>query len=305
MSFTVTVLGSSSALPTSTRNLSAHVVKVHERFFLIDCGEGTQMQMRKFKINFSKVNHIFISHLHGDHYFGLFGLISTFALLGQKCPLEIYSPPDLENLLMYQLNYLYPKGLPFPINFHLLDSSKSEIIFDDDKLSITTIPLLHRMPTCGFLFHEKPKLRNIRKECIEQYSLSIRDIVKIKQGFDLEIDDETIVPNHLLTIAPPPPKSYAYCSDTGYNEKMVPIIENVDLLYHEATFCNEEIDLATEKLHSTARQAAVIASLAKPKKLLIGHFSARHKTTDLLLKEARDVFSETFVVEDGLTFEVG
>ncbi len=303
MTFSLTILGSSSALPTSTRFPSAHVLNVHERFFLIDCGEGTQMQMRKFKIRFGKINHIFISHLHGDHTLGLYGLISTLVLLDRKSKLTIYAPPRLEEILLNHLE-AFDITLPFPLQFISLNCTSSERIYEDKILFVETIPLKHRVPTCGFLFKEKPRLRNIRKEMIEHYEIPIKKMQDIKEGADLILESGEVIPNEKLTLQPEPPRSFAYCSDTLYTKGILNKIKGVDMLYHEATFMHDMVDQARENFHSTGHQAAMLAKEADAGTLILGHFSARYKDLSPLLKEARAVFENTFLAEDGAMYHL-
>ncbi len=301
MSFSLTVLGSSSALPTAKKFTTAHVLEVHGQYFLIDAGEGVQMQIRKYKISFSKINHLFISHLHGDHFFGLPGFISSLGLLGRKNDLHIYSHPSLQKILNTILDNV---ELKFKIIYHSLNYKKSELIFESKHLTVTSIPLVHRIPTCGFVFREKEKLRSIRKDMIQFYEIPIKDILSIKEGHDFETKDGTLVKNTHLTTAPPPAFSYAYCSDTKYTEKIIPYIKNVDLLYHEATF-GEELKLLAQKTgHSTTVQAATIAHKAEVKKLLIGHFSSRYNDYRFLEKEAKKIFLNTKAVADGERYEL-
>lgn len=303
MKFSLTILGSSSALPTSTRYTSAHVLNVHERFFLIDCGEGTQMQLRRQKIKLGKINHIFISHIHGDHTFGLFGLLSSYGFLNRTTDLHIYASPDLETIIN---NHLIAFGvfLPYKLVFHALDCSRSEKIYEDDKMWVETIPLKHRIPTCGFLFKEKPKLKNIRKDVIEKYKISIKEIIRIKEGTDFVTPEGQVIQNEKLTIDPPKPRSFAYCADTRYHKGIITKIRHVDLLYHEATYMQDLADRAKETFHSTSFQAATMAKKAKVGKLVLGHFSPRYKNLNLLLDEARQVFKNTFIAEEGLTFSI-
>lgn len=311
MPFSLTVLGSSSALPTATSHPTAHFLNIHEQYFLIDCGEGTQMQLRRNRIKIQRINQIFISHLHGDHYFGLIGLITTMQLLGREKTLNIYSPPGLKPIIDIQLRGPYPSenssetGTDFPLIFHELDTNQNRVIYEDEKVSVATIPLKHRIPCCGYLFREKPKMKNIRKEMILKYQISIEQIQKIKLCEDFAINDGTIIPNEELTMPPAPSYSYAFCSDTQYNEKIIPIIHGTDLLYHEATFLHTLEQQAKKTAHSTALQAATIAQKANVKKLIIGHFSARYKNHDLLLKEARSVFENTVTAEEGKKYLVG
>lgn len=314
MGFFLTILGSSSALPTATTNPTAHLLNVNERFFLVDCGEGTQMQLRRNRVKIQRINHIFISHLHGDHYFGLIGLITTMQLLGREKELHIFSPPGLKPVIELQLNTPYQDKRPenssepenvigsFPIIFHELDTRLNEVIFEDDKIIVKSIPLKHRIPCCGFLFREKPKPRNILKEMLAKYKIPIDKIQKIKMGEDFIKEDGTIVKNDELTTDAPSSSSYAFCSDTQYNESIIPMIEGVNLLYHEATFLHDLEKQAKKTAHSTALQAATIAKKANVKQLIIGHFSARYKNTELLLKEAKSVFENTLLAEEGKTY---
>jgi ribonuclease Z len=303
VSFSLTILGSSSALPTSKRFTSAHLLNVDERLYLIDCGEGVQMQLRRFKIRFGKINHIFISHVHGDHILGLFGLLSSFNLLGRKEPLHIFSHHDLQKIISPNLQWLLGE-CQFPIVYHPVKPSGSELIFEDDKLTVHSIPLKHRIPTVGFLFREKSRMRNIKKEAIEKYELNFGEIVKIKDGADLRTKEGLVVSNNELTDPSFRQRSYAYCSDTAYYESIIPIISGVDLLYHEATFLHKELKRAKDNFHSTALQAATIAEKAKVKKLLIGHYSARYKDVTPLLDEAKNIFPDTEAVEDGDIYNV-
>jgi ribonuclease Z len=299
MSFSVTILGSSSALPTSNRYLTAHLLNVNERFFLIDCGEGTQFQLRRYKAKFSRLDHIFITHLHGDHVFGLPGLISTFNLLGRKNALHIYSHPHLEKILHQFLSNFYA-DLDFPVVYHTLNLASSELVFEDDKLEVLSFPLKHRIPTCGFVFREKPRMRNIRKDMIDYYKIPIREIPNVKRGEDFITEEGIVIPNGRLTFESETPKSYAFCSDTAYSTDILPYIREVDLLYHEATFSDADRDRAIETFHSTASDAARIALQANPKKLIIGHFSARYKDITQLGEEARKIFINTDTAEDGM-----
>lgn len=317
MGFILTILGSSSALPTATTNPTAHLLNVNERFFLIDCGEGTQMQLRRNRIKIQRINHIFISHLHGDHYFGLIGLITTMQLLGRETPLHIFSPPGLKPIIDIQLNSPAPAGTGedpaaqeeykggFPLIFHELDARQHKVIFEDDKITVKSIPLKHRIPCCGFLFKEKPKARNMVKEMLARHKISFEQIQKLKLGEDLVKEDGTVIKNEELTTAPSPSLSYAFCSDTRYNEAIIPIIEGVDLLYHEATFLHELEKQAKKTAHTTAFQAATIAMKANVKQLVIGHFSARYKNPDALLKEAQSVFENTLLAEEGKKYVIG
>jgi len=300
----VTILGSSSALPTSGRYPSAHVLTAHERLFLIDCGEGTQMQLRKTKSRFSKINHIFITHLHGDHVFGLYGLLSTFSLMDRKTPLHLYAPAKYEALLKSHLSD-FDINLSFEIDFIPLSGKDPVQILDDKYLTVTAFPLQHRIPAFGFLFTEKISDRNIIKECIEKYRIPLVRIPAIKKGEDFITEDGTLIKNQNLTLPPPKPLSYAYCSDTKYFKRLASFVSGVTLLYHEATFDKTKNDLAKITGHSTTEDAAKTALEAKAGALIIGHFSARYKDINPLVDEARAIFPETYPAIDGQTYEVG
>lgn len=296
MSVSVTILGSNSAIPTPKRNNSAHVLNVNERFFLIDCAEGTQVQLQKYSIKFQRINHIFISHLHADHYLGIFGLISTFNLLGRKKELNIYAHSDLEE----KMNIIFDKEVfCFNIIFHKLNFKSPELILDYKNLLVTSFPLKHRVEVCGFLFKEKIKELNIRKDAISRYNLSVLDIVSIKKGSDFILPDGNIIENSKLTFPPEKPGSYAYCSDTRYLENIISIIKDVDILYHESTFDATDKNLAKKTGHSTSEDAATIAQKSNAGKLIIGHFSARYPNTDKILQQAKNIFPRTFAVKDG------
>ena len=303
MPFELTILGSSSAIPTSERYPTAQVLNASGRFFLIDCGEGTQIQIRRQKIGFSKIQHIFISHLHGDHFYGLIGMISTLNLLGLKKDIHIYSPSQLKDIIQPQLDFL-KAGLQFKIIFHPLNLKKTQQIYSDEKMEVTSFPLKHSIGTCGFLFKEVQKEANIKKECIEKYNIPIPKIREIKQGAGFETSEGVFIPHEKLTSPPPPPRSYAFCSDTAFHLPIAEVIKDVDLLYHEATFTEELKEWAKNTLHSTAREAAEIAKMANARKLILGHFSARYKTVNPFLEEARAVFPNTVAAEDGSSYEV-
>jgi len=303
VTFELTILGSSSAVPTSKRNLTAHVLNVHERFFLIDCGEGTQLQLRKNNIRFGKIDHIFISHLHGDHIFGLFGLISTFNLLNRKNDLHIYAYQEIEKILESHIAY-FERNMSYKLVYHFFNPKKNELVFENDNLTVHTIPLKHKVPTCGFLFREKGHLRNLRKNVVETYQIPIKQIQSVKEGNDFINDDGELIPNERLTLPPYKTRSYAYCTDTAYSEKIVPIIENVDLLFHEATLAKNLQKQAKETTHSTSIDAATIAKKANVKKLIIGHFSARYKDVSVLLQQAQEIFPNTVAAEDGEKYSI-
>jgi ribonuclease Z len=303
MSFSLTVLGSSSALPTSKRFPTAQVLKVQERFFLIDCGEGTQIQLRKFKIPLSRIHHIFISHLHGDHVFGLYGLLSSMNLLGRHADITIHAHGDMEPTLEHFKRY-FGSELLFNIIFQPFPARRGNIIFEDKQVTVETIPLKHSIPVAGFVFREKQRPLNIRRDMVDFLKIPYREIVKIKAGADFIAEDGKVFRNHELTLPAVKPRSYAYITDTAYLEKITKRIENADLLYHEATFLECDLKLAKLTGHSTAIQAARIAEKAQATKLLIGHFSSRYKGTEAFAEEARSVFENTIAVEDGDVFQV-
>jgi ribonuclease Z len=302
VSFELTILGSSSALPTSKRFPAAHLLQVDERFFLIDCGEGTQIQLRKFGINPSRIHHIFISHLHGDHVFGLFGLLSTMGMMGRTVTLQLHGPEKLAAVLNDHLKYFGP--LPFQLSIHSPAKRADLPFFEDDKITVRAIPLKHRTETFGYLFREKQKPLNLRKEAISEYNLGIADRVRVKEGADFKLPDGTIIPNRELTLPPYRPRSYAYISDSRFDPDLIPLVKGVDLLYHEATFSGRDERLAKETFHSTAPQAATIAKEAGAGKLLIGHFSSRYKDLTVLVEEAREIFMQTEGVNDGDLFSI-
>lgn len=299
MSMELSILGCNSAIPTSYRNPSAQVLSVSGRIFLIDCGEGTQFQLRKMHVNFMRINHVFISHLHGDHVFGLIGLISTMSLLGRSTKLTIFAHEQLEGILRPQLDF-FCDNISFEVEILPLNFDRAEVILNIKGVQVTSVPLKHRLPTCGFVFREQPKEPNIVKNAIYKYGLSIADIVSIKNGKPFFDENGEEVPRKELVIASPLPKSYAYISDTSYCPDVIPNIKGVSLLYHEATFGEDNIELAKKTLHSTAKQAAMIAKQAGVGKLLIGHFSSRYRETDELEAEAQSVFPMTMAVWDGL-----
>lgn len=304
MQFSLTLLGTSSAMPQPGRFTSAQVLNVQERLYLIDCGEGTQMRMTDFQIKRSKINQIFISHLHGDHYYGLIGLLTSYALNDRKEPIDIFSPPGLEEIIKVMS---LPQGgevFPFPLRFHIVDTNQHQLIFEDKTLQVFSIPLLHRIPTSGYLFLEKERPRNILPKKIETYQISYPNIPAIKQGADFSLPNGEIIPNAELTTPPPQPRSYAYCSDTRFMPDIVPMIQNVDLLYHEATFMQNEQQNAIETLHSTAAEAATIAKSANVKQLVLGHFSTRYRDVKPLISEAKAIFPDTVEGIDGMVIEV-
>jgi ribonuclease Z len=290
-------------MPTSKRFPTAHLLNVNERFFLIDCGEGTQIQIRRFKLGFAKINRVFISHIHGDHVFGLFGLLSSFQLLGRKNELHIYGPGEIMEVVKFYEKY-FGTEQSYRITVHPLGYTRNMLVFEDERMEVFSFPLKHRVPTCGFLFREKPPDLNVKKEAIDKYKPGIENIHKIKKGEDLRLADGSIIPNSLLTLPPWKPRSYAYVSDTSFDPLLAEILQKVDLLYHEATFSREDEELAGITGHSSSVQAAKIALASNAGRLLIGHFSSRYKSAGLLLDEAKEIFANTEAVNDGDVFEV-
>ncbi len=302
--FEVNILGCGSALPTLRHYPTSQVVNLHEKLFMIDCGEGTQLQMRRARLPFSRLNHIFISHLHGDHCFGLPGLISTFALLGRTAPLHIHAPGELEHLLRPLLDY-HCKGATFTVEFHPFETKTPTVIFEDKSVEVTAIPMRHRIACCGFVLREKPGLPHIRRDMVDFHGIPLYEIVNIKQGADWQKPDGTIIPNSWLVTPAEPARSYAYYSDTAFVPENAQYIQGVSLLFHEATFAENDKTRADETLHSTARQAAKMAKMAKAGALLIGHFSSRYDSEQQLLNEARKVFPNTTLAHEGLCYAIG
>lgn len=302
-SFELLILGSSAATPTAKRNPTSQLLNIAERFFLIDCGEGTQMQLRRYKARFQSVNHIFISHLHGDHFLGLPGFIASMHLLGRQNELTIYGPKELEELIAI-IHKFSETQLNYPIKFVHTQTANKQLLFEDEKVEVYSVPLKHRIATTGFLFKEKPLPRNIDKYKLEKYNVSFAEIHKLKKGLDAVDNDGNVIKNEQLTIEGPKPRSYAFCSDTKYFEELAKNIEEVDLLYHESTFLESKTDRAAQTFHSTASQAAQMAVLARAGKLLLGHFSARYDNLDLFLEEARPIFSNTELAREGSIFSL-
>ena len=302
MSLKLTILGCHSATPRANAHPTSQLLEIKNHHFLIDCGEGTQVQLRKYGIRFSKIKHIFISHLHGDHFFGLVGLISTFRLLNRETELHIYGPKGIKEIITLQLK-LSNSWTTYPLIFHELTSKKSELIFEDEKVEVYTIPLDHRIYTNGFLYKEKLGERKLNMDEISKYpDIKICDYQNLKNGKDFTLEDGTVIKNNLLTLNPSLPLSYAFCSDTAYYPEIVEIISNVNCLYHEATFLNDKTELAKTTKHSTAAQAAQIAKTANVKQLLLGHYSSRYKETEKFKNEAEEIFGETLLAEEGKVF---
>ena len=301
MLFSVTILGCSAALPTASRYSTAQLLQTAGRFFLVDCGEGTQIQLRRFGLSALRISHIFISHLHGDHVFGLPGLISTMNMNGRQDPLHLYGPGDLEPMVRQVLHY--GNAPLFQLVFHVLPPSH-DVIYEDKRMQITSFPLKHRIPTWGFRFQEKERLRNMRPGVQAYYKIPIRQLPLIKAGEDFVCEDGTVIPNQRLTVPGIRPRSYAFCSDTMFSESIVPYIRDVDLLYHEATYAQAEEKRAAEVFHATSAQAARIAGMANARRLVIGHFSAKYKDLKQLLADATAVFPQTVLAYDGLTISL-
>ena len=295
------ILGCTAATPRTLANPTAQVLETKRHMFLIDCGEGTQVQLRRQKLRFARINHIFISHLHGDHFFGLIGLISTFMLLGRTEDLHIYGPKGIKEIILLQLK-LGNSYTAYKLYFHELESKESEVLFEDDRIKISTIPLDHRIYTNGFLFQEKEIEFELNIPLLQDLEIPVVYYQKLKQGGDIVVN-EFIYRNNDLTIRQLPQKSYAFCSDTKYNERILPLIKDCTVLYHESTFLEKDKDLAFKTGHSTAKEAAQIAKLADVKKLILGHFSSRYNDIKFFETEAKQIFSHTFLAKDGISFE--
>ena len=301
--FEIHILGCGSALPTTRHNASSQVIKIGNKQFMIDCGEGTQLQLRRRHIHFSFINHIFISHLHGDHCFGLIGLISTFGLLGRTAPLHIYADAMLEKVMKPQLDF-FCKDIKFPLFFHSIDARKHCVIFEDNSITVETLPLNHRMPCCGFLFKEKPKRRHLIGDIANFYNIPTYQRQNIKDGADFITPEGEIIPNSRLTKDADPSRSYAYCSDTRPCPDICEHLKGVDLLYHEATFAESEKERAKITYHSTASEAAEIAQKAEVKRLLLGHYSSRYDDDEQLLNEACEIFPDSICANEGMVVRI-
>ena len=297
--FELHILGCGSALPTTRHFATSQVVNLRDKLFMIDCGEGAQMQLRKSRLKFSRLNHIFISHLHGDHCFGLMGLISTFGLLGRTAELHIHSPKELEELLAPMLNF-FCHTLAYKVIFHEFDTRQASVIYEDRSMTVTTIPLQHRIPCCGFLFAEKARPNHIIRDMIDFYKVPVYELNRIKNGADYITPEGEVIANARLTRPSDPPRRYAYCSDTIFRREIAEQISGVDLLFHEATFAESELARAKETYHTTAAQAGRIAVEAGVRRLVIGHFSARYEDENVLLKEASAIFPDTILAKENL-----
>ena len=298
----LTILGCYAATPRTITNPTSQVLEIRNRMFLIDCGEGTQVQLRKNKLKFSKINHIFISHLHGDHFYGLVGLISTFMLLNRQTDLHVYGPKGIKEIILLQLRYSN-SFTGYNLYFHELTSKGSEIVYEDEKVVVKTIPLKHRVYTNGFFFEERVGDRKLNIDAVNKHKIDACYFQKIKNGSDITLEDGSVIANAEITFDPIPPKSYAFCSDTMYDETIIPIIENCDALYHETTFLESEADKAQKTMHSTAKEAATIAAKANVKQLILGHYSTRYANIDLFKEEAETIFPNVLLADDGSVFD--
>ncbi|WP_455628994.1 ribonuclease Z [Parabacteroides chinchillae] len=301
--FDINILGCGSALPTTRHLATSQIIDLRDKLYMVDCGEGTQVQMRHMRIKFSRLNHIFISHLHGDHCFGLPGLLSTLGMLGRTGELVIHGPKELENYLRPVLT-IFCKGLPYEIRINTVDTYQHSLIMEDRSLSVYSIPLKHRIPCCGYLFVEKQKEAHILREMTDFYQVPVRMMQEIKRGADFITEEGEIIPNARLTHPAKPAKRYAYCSDTAFYPNIIPYIEGVDLLYHEATFAECDAARAKETFHSTAKQAAEIAKRAQVKQLVIGHYSARYENLSQLKQEADEIYPDTALANEGMVISL-
>ena len=301
--FRVHILGCGSALPTLHHNASAQVVEIRGKLFLVDCGEGTQVQLRRSRLRFTKISAVFITHLHGDHCFGLIGMLSTFGLLGRTARLAIYAPAALEDMLKQQMQ-LFCHDFDYEVDFHAVDTSQQQVIYEDRSLTVETIPLEHRMPCCGYLFREKPSLPHIRRDMIDFYGVPTSQINNIKAGADWTTPDGEVVSNERLVEPAEPARSYAYCSDTRYIPTLPARIKGVSTLYHESTYGEDNLLMAQKYYHSTARQAALVAREAGVGQLLLGHYSSRYEDEQVLLREAQNVFENTYLTDENKIFDV-
>ncbi|MEH6620808.1 ribonuclease Z [Maribacter arcticus] len=298
----LTILGCYAATPRTLTNPTSQVLEINNHIILIDCGEGAQVELRRRKVKFSRINHIFISHLHGDHFFGLPGLISTMRLLGREKELHVYGPKGIKEAITLLLK-LGDSWTNYPLLFHELTSKEPELVFEDKKISVTTIPLVHRIYTNGFLFKEKEGKRKLNIDAAQNYGIDKAYYQNIKNGKDITLDNGETILNKELTFDPPKPKSYAFCSDTVYDTNLSEQLKGVDVLYHESTFLESESELATKTKHSTALQAAKIAKAANVKTLVLGHYSTRYKSIELFKEEATTIFSNVLLADDGRAFD--
>ena len=301
--FKIHILGCGSALPTLKHNASSQLIEMRGKCFMVDCGEGAQMQFRRSHIHFSKLNAIFISHMHGDHCFGLMGLLSTLGMLGRTSKLRIYAPKDYKPLFKQQVEF-FMQTMEYEMEMIPIDTEKQQVIYEDHSLTVETVPLPHRVPCCGFIFREKPTLPHIRRDMIDYYGIPVSQINNIKNGADWTNEDGDIIPNARLVLPADTPRSYAYCSDTRFVPGLKEKVKGVTVLYHESTYTAEQEDRAKIYYHSTARQAATIAAGAGVGTLLLGHYSARYNDEKVLLEEAKAVFPNSVLSQEGMVFDV-
>lgn len=301
--FKVHILGCGSALPTLKHSASAQIVEMRGKCFMVDCGEGAQMQFRRTHVHFAKINAIFISHLHGDHCFGLLGLLSTFGMLGRTAKLKVYAPESYEDLFKRQIDF-FMQGMEYEIDFVPVDTEKSQVVYEDHSVTVETVPLQHRVPCCGYIFREKQTLPHIRRDMIDYYEIPVSQINNIKNGADWTTKEGGVIPNARLVMPAATPRSYAYCSDTRFVPNLAEKVKGVTVLYHESTYTSENEDRAKLYYHSTARQAATIARNAGVGKLLLGHYSARYNNEEVLLNEAKEVFAESYLTQEGKVFSI-
>lgn len=301
--FRVHILGCGSALPTLQHNASSQIVEVRGKFFMVDCGEGTQMQVRHSRINFQRIQAIFISHLHGDHCFGLLGLLSTLGMLGRVAKLQVFAPKDYEDLFLREVAF-FMQGMEYEIEFVGVDTTRHQVVYEDRSLTVETIPLQHRLPCCGYLFREKAGSPHIRRDMIDYYEIPVSQINNIKAGASWTTVDGKVIAHERLVTPADPVRSYAYCSDTRYMPLLYKEVEGVSTLYHESTYGAEHEDRARLYYHSTAQQAAMVAKKAHVGKLLLGHYSARYNNEQVLQDEARAIFPESYLTKEGAVFDV-
>lgn len=303
MKFETTIIGCGAATPTLRHKPSSQLVNVHDRMYMVDCGEGTQLELRRYRIRFQRIDHVFISHLHGDHYLGLIGYMSSLHLLGRQSDLHIFGPPDLKGLIEQHLR-VSQTYLSYHYEFHDLQFDAPHILLEDQHLEVISFPLRHRIDCCGFLFKEKPRALKVNKDVIAKYRLKSEEVVKLKRGEDIILENGNELTSAECTEAPPPPRSFAYCSDTVFDQGLVPILEGVNLLYHESTFLETEVKRAKETFHSTASQAATIAKMCGAGQLLLGHYSSRYENEEAFLVEAKAVFENSLAGQEGETYPV-
>lgn len=301
--FKVHIMGCGSAMPTLRHHPSSQIIEIRGKLFMVDCGEGTQIQLRRYKIRFPKISAVFISHLHGDHCFGLLGMMSTFGMVGRTAPLHVYAPADYESMLTKEIDF-FCQRLEFQIEFHPIDTTCRKVIYEDRSLTVETIPLEHRIPCCGYLFKEKPTLPHICRDIIDCYNVPVSQINNIKLGADWTTEDGEVIPNNRFVVPSDPPRSYAYCSDTRYMSDLYKTVKGVNLLYHESTYIEVDAERARMFYHSTARQAAQVAKASGVGKLLLGHYSARYDDEKIMLSEAKKVFPNSYLTHEGDTFDV-